>query len=152
MCRGYFQEDLPHISLRIILPPSNVFPEKEIFLIDTGSNITTLSYPTARRLGIDLDSLSDAEVVGTGGVSLVYIYDGIGIVFVDYLGEDRTEFHIEPVEPIHIFTKEAQTAPNILGCDVLNRFDISLNFKKGEINVERMKNMPPNYIEKVEPI
>ncbi len=63
-------------------------------------------------------------------------------VFVDY--SENTEFHVETVEPVYVFTKKTQVAPNILGMDVISRFNLEL---KKDISMERNRDLPPEFYE-----
>lgn len=146
MCKGYYRESKPLIKLYLVISPSKTSEHSHEFLIDTGATKTTLSYPSARKLGIDLNSLEKDIVGGIGGSCEVYVFGEIGLVFLDYLDDEYTEFHIEPLESINIFNKKTQEAPNILGMDVLSRFNISLN-SGGDISLKRNKDISPKCFE-----
>ena len=127
MIRGYFREvggrispylvcnfefpDVPHIGMKTIE-----------LLVDTGSDRTTLSRPTAENIGLDLAGFPDGGTSsGIGGVSAARQVR-IHLSVQDY----STSFWLRILESRH-------PAPSILGRDFIRRFALFMEESSGRV-------------------
>ena len=127
MIRGYFREvggrispylvcnfefpDVPHIGMKTIE-----------LLVDTGSDRTTLSRPTAENIGLELAGFPDGGTSsGIGGVSAArQVRTHLSVQ--DY----STSFWLRILESRH-------PAPSILGRDFIRRFALFMEESSGRV-------------------
>jgi hypothetical protein len=115
------------------------------FIVDTGNTHTTLTETTAKKLGIDLASLSSEKLkmraTGIGGSSDLYQLAGIRLVFMTVDGtpvEEKLPFVRilkNPVPRNNEEQKALEAIPDLLGLDVIWRFNI--RFDKHMMYLER---------------
>ncbi|GAG14911.1 unnamed protein product [marine sediment metagenome] len=116
------------------------------FLLDTGADITCLSFLDARKLGIETKYLEqDDNIIGVGGECCAYKLNNIEIGLIDEITKDRVQFHIEGVEIINVLDEAAPKMPSLLGNDILKRFDIATIREKGKVTLSRIKSIPGKY-------
>lgn len=80
------------------------------FLVDTGADVTTVPYPIALTLGVDVKKLPQAQTQGVGGISVATYRSSIAIM----VGPD--------VFPITVsITKDNSTPPLLGKKDIFDR-------------------------------
>ena len=100
------------------------------FLVDTGSDVTTLNPSDGKRLDIDYSSLKfDSEFYGTNSRSLAAELEAC----VSFISEDGYGVRYNLTVSIPPYNKELEILPSLLGRDVLKRWGISWNFKTRQL-------------------
>jgi len=114
------------------------------FLVDTGSNTSGLSEETARKLGIDPDSLPSEPTMGIGGITQEAIYRGTVEAYLNanldktLLKEPRVFFPITRKARKKMIGKvvaqriQEFPSPNLLGMDALS----SINGTRGKLHLD----------------
>jgi hypothetical protein len=101
-----------------------------LFLIDTGSDYTVLMPADAAKLKVDYYKLTEQDhSLGSGGPSLDYVCDAK--VSFAVLGNTEYQYDIRIRLPEH--HAELFLAPSLLGRDVINQWQLSLNPEKRTI-------------------
>lgn len=87
------------------------------FLVDTGADVTTIPYPIARTLGVDIKSLSQSKTQGVGGIKV----DTWNLNMPIIIGDDQFE--------IHASITVGNTTPPLLGKkDILDgRYNLTID-------------------------
>lgn len=151
MCRAIFSEphDRPVIAASVVLPRLELGAEMP-FLIDTGASATCITAIEAAQADIIPTQLPDETTVrleestGVGGTSETYVIEEEALfAFEDEdqdevqdedSGQDKYSLHIEFEHELRISTG----APlNLLGRDIINRFQMEYNFPESEIVLTR---------------
>jgi hypothetical protein len=114
-------------------------------MIDSGAESSMLSLLNAKKLGIDVRSLprkKDLRGLGGGICKARILY--CNFAFPEEVG-GKIKYHIEPC---HVFIGEEKEhcQGNILGLNILNRFNICTDFENGTISLVRIEGARPNYM------
>jgi len=144
MCIGYYSNSGRWmIDARLVY--NDTFPTETIsFMIDSGAENSMISLLNAKKLGIDVLSLSgkkDLRGLGGGICKARVLYCNLA-----FLEEGDGEYHIEPCHELFIGEEKEHCQGNIIGLDILNRFNVITNFEARKISLERIKGIRPNYI------
>jgi predicted aspartyl protease len=104
------------------------------FVLDTGASRTMLSFALARKLGI----VAVGDRPGTGGGGQVRLLSS----FVDSLSVGKASVRDLPVgvgEFLGFLSSTAETKlDGIIGCDFLSRFDVAIDYPRGEVDLNPM--------------
>jgi hypothetical protein len=140
-----FDRDKLQYSVAVLLVPvtrSELINAE--FLVDTGSNTSGLSEETARKVGIDPDSLSSEATVGVGGITQEPIYRGN---LEAYLNANLDKTLLKNPRVFFPITRKARKKmvgkvvaqkiqefpiPNLLGMDALS----SINGTRGKLHLD----------------
>lgn len=109
------------------------------FLIDSGSATTIISPQDADEMGIGFDTLIDARetnLYGAGACKGREILNPIGIVFFE---NSEVENLVEPCIKIYVPDPEIWKSGNILGLDILNRYNITTDIENNKIYLTSIK-------------
>jgi hypothetical protein len=110
------------------------------FLLDTGADVTCLSFLDARKIGIETRYLEpDESVIGIGGECCAFKLEDVEIGLIDDITEDRIQFHIEKVNYINVLGESSPKLPSLLGNDILKKFDITTQRSKGFLTLQRLR-------------
>ena len=105
----------PYIPAFVIIPDLNARGMVD-FLMDTGSDITRLGMPDAKKLKIDYAKLPDGGIVsGVGTASSKIVVNPIELTFLTELNY----VHQERLRGISIVLKEI---PSVLGRDIMQTY------------------------------
>lgn len=141
MCEGYYDTtrqglEKPFVEGSVnITPITNRFHGTE-FILDTGANRTCLSQATAGKIGIDDGSWYDdvIDITTAGGQTEAKVFRGdINLAFRETSGTLYMR-HVEPLD--EIFIVPALT-DDILGRDVLDRFDLEFSYAEDRVVMTR---------------
>jgi len=118
MIEGFI--DLPALGIRGFV----------LFLIDTGADCTVLMPRDAAQLKVDYSKLTHQDyVLSAGGLTLQYMSQAK--VSFAIIAQTEYEYDVQIRLPKH--QSELMIAPSILGRDILNRWQLSLNPKTSTI-------------------
>ena len=121
----------PYVDAHVLLPSLRLQGGIS-FLIDTGADTTVMAEVDANRLGIDYSKLPNAtQCFGIGGVSRDYVEPAVllladGAVLHFY----RIKLTIKSPDPA------LRTMPSLLGRDVINRLQVTLNHSASNCHIE----------------
>jgi len=116
------------------------------FIVDTGADVTCLSFVDARNLEIETRYLEqDKGVIGIGGECCTFILKDIEIGLLDSITKDEVQFHIEKIAVTDVLDEKTPKISSILGNDILKRFDIVTDRVKGEATLKRIPTVPGKY-------
>jgi len=136
---GYHLLPAPYVQAYFFLPRLNLHGLIS-FMIDTGSDNTTLSLIDVERLNVSYRRLRRASLVGVEGIAgeqSFYQEEA----FIMFREEDATTY-IFPID-VHVPKKgkygserELQRRlPSILGRDIINQCDLTINYQRGIIEL-----------------
>ncbi|MFQ6028495.1 MAG: hypothetical protein ACE5Q6_13470 [Dehalococcoidia bacterium] len=154
MCKaGFSSGGLPVINALVLFPAHLVSrratPPPLQFLIDTGADATMISAFDAPKLGIVYQADANgvqvpyfggaalpqgASLGGVGGGINAYEVNDVTLILTCELDNGLTEYHSESLEKIYIPEGNVPDIPNLLGRDILSRFDIL--WKSGEKTID----------------
>ena len=139
--RGYWGEfESPFLQARLISPSLNVNKRLD-FLVDTGASRTVLLDGDARQIGVDYARLAKLSngTVGIGGVVDTYAVHDAQLLFVGDTALCRIK--LDDLLVLRHRPRNAEEErrikrlPSVVGRDVLNRFEVVLNWKKRMIRL-----------------
>ena len=124
---GAFDEKTgrPFLKATLYLPRLRLQLEID-FLVDTGTDTTTLSPSDGHEMGLNYDDLTQISIpsIGVGGISERYVEQAV-VMFDDV---DRMvcmySIDLDILEP----QPQIQRLPSLLGRDILNRMHIRYSF------------------------
>ncbi len=134
---------------------SGQLPPPMIFLIDTGAEKTMINAVDAEKLGIKYQlstgglsipffggiALHEGPVMGgVGGGIKSYIVPEVYLNLVTFL-DNHVELHGENLDVLYVPEGSARGIPNLLGMDVLSRFDCSWMNSKSLVNFDRIRTL-----------
>ena len=123
------------IQARVTIPSINAGAFVD-FIIDTGSDCTTIMPSDSRRMRVDYTKLDKEDhSIGTGGATLDFLCDGI-VTFTE-IGVAEYEYDVELrlIKP-NPRVPELLMPPSLLGRDILNRWRTSFDPQNRIISVE----------------
>jgi len=140
--KGVFIGGCAFIEARLV-SKSLQLDEKVSFLIDTGASRTTLLDKDALWLGIRYDklTLSKSSLTGIGGsVPCLVILDSI-LIFRSSKEDINIKLPVivakHPLERMDTHLKTLiLRLPSILGRDVINRYKLTFDFPKNDVNLK----------------
>lgn len=155
MCKGEFSNGTPVIYIFVVFPAHLVkrqTPPLLQFLIDTGAEKTMINAVDAEKLGIEYKvSAAGISVPYFGGQQLTQggTMGGVGGGITAYEVEDvslllltgldtHTEVHREYLSPLYVPEGRVRGIPNLLGRDLLSRFDVSWKSLESTIDLTRV--------------
>jgi hypothetical protein len=143
MCQGHFiDSDTPVITAFLFIPG---IPDADFRpVVDTGSPITILSYTDAKTNGIDLSRLkkeTEKSHVLQGEINL-YFADDVELALLDEKKGPKVA-HLEQLDRIYFFPKDAEYMDSILGMDILRRFELRINQPKNLVELTGLP-VPPD--------
>ena len=135
MCKGFFRNGYPMIEASLISPIIKR-SYRLLFLIDTGSDKTSITTDEARRMGIDISRLPQTKSYGISGKPVqTYIVPDVEIVFVDFSPLHRAmHLHIEKLDNIVIIEGLPM---NLSGMDVISRFNLVIDDTEQIVELNR---------------
>lgn len=155
MCKGEFSNGKPVIYMFVVFPAHLVEQETPPllqFLIDTGADRTMINALDAEKLGIEY-KLSSAGVSipyfggqqltkagtmgGIGGGITAYEVEDVSLLLLTRL-DTYIEVHREYLSPLYVPEGRVREIPNLLGRDILSRFDISWKCLEATIDLSRI--------------
>lgn len=154
MCYGMIEGGRPVISALVMFPGhlvSGKAPPPLEFLIDTGADLTLISALDAPKLDIEYRVSAQGRRVphfdgvpleqgpqmgGIGGGIDTYRVRDVRVIFPTLL-DDCIEWHHETLSALYIPAVEATSVPNLLGRDILDRFNMYWNRSTGRIDMDR---------------
>ena len=108
--------------------------------------MTCISGLDVERMKIQTRYLESAgEVIGVGGKCSTYRLDGIEISLIDKFTKTRIDFHIEKLEYVCVMDETGTKMPSLLGTDILQRFDICTDRRKGTATLKRIATAPGEF-------
>jgi len=112
----------------------------EYFLVDTGADRSVLSAHFLNRLGLSFSAPPDDLIFqGIGGSTEFVLVD----IVLEFVSQDGAPARVRG--QFAAFTDSTATDLSILGCDVLNHFDIILSRRNNELLL-----LAPNHRYRVE--
>ena len=128
-----------HKSIQTIQPTEGYI----FFVLDTGADVTCLSFLDARKLGIDTRYLdTDEDIIGIGGKCCAYkLYDIELGLYDRHIAVRQAQYHIERISVINVLDETSPKLPSLLGNDILKRFDIITDRKNGIAELKRLPNI-----------
>lgn len=157
MCKGFFFKGAPTVVAFVLFPLRSVQMEKDgvsplplEFLVDTGADKTMISGADVSKLGINyrpadgtlVPFLEDQPLEkgqnmgGVGGGIKTYVVPNVNLYFISDLG-DRREIHEENLDQLYVPEGKVKDIPNLLGRDMLTRFDIVWKSQEPSIELSR---------------
>lgn len=154
MCKAWFLNGYPLIYAFVLFPAHRAARERIPalqFLIDSGADKTMLNAIDAEKLGIEYRLSIEGKsepffgglrlpkgplIGGIGGGLEVYEVEDVLLIFRTERN-NHIEYHEEFLDVLYIPEGTARSIPNLLGRDILNRFDFSWEISKGIIDFSR---------------
>lgn len=126
----------------IRLTSSDVIYGPFSFLVDTGATNTTLNYTSAiDEMGISMESpeIEEFPLLSASGKARCYrLKETVEIIFRKTV-VGGWEIHSEIMPSIDIFPELAQEPPNLLGMDILSRFDMITDNMNKTMTLKRLE-------------
>ena len=103
------------------------------FLIDTGADRTCVSRHTASKVGISpSDYTRQVTINGVTGSGKAGVVKDVDVALRDASSSSPDVRHIEPLDEIFVYGND-----NLLGRDILDRFEINFSASNHEITMHR---------------
>ncbi len=162
MCQGELVNGHALIDALVLFPAhlkTGATPPTLRFLIDTGAEGTLINPIDAQKLGIEYQlsikgtsipyfggqALKEGpEMGGIGGGIQTFKVKDVILVLLTAL-DDKLELHQEYLDWLYVPEGTAGELPNLLGTDVLTRFDISWKSLTSTIDLSRVAS-PGSYV------
>jgi hypothetical protein len=136
--RGWFSSDgEPFIGAEVFLPSLGIRSQIK-FVLDSGSDETSLGRNDLGRLGIDLEGLERVRwgAVGVGGLVDIYRLPDVHLIFRTEGGKPHS-VHLDNISGREVESRNEEereilsALPSVLGRDVIDRFCMIMCRQRG---------------------
>lgn len=155
MCRAQISNGRPIISAIVLFPAhlkQGVTPPILDFLVDTGADKTLINAIDAEKLGIKYRMSASGEPVATyddvplqkgpimggiGGGIQTFEVSNASLIMVTWVDNNIVESHEEPLQCLYVPDGRARAIPNLLGRDVISRFNLNIQAVENSVELVR---------------
>jgi hypothetical protein len=145
MCKAKIINGRPIVQAIVFFPThqaAGVLPPMLDFLVDTGADYTLINAIDAEKLGIKYHTSAQDQNIATydgiplaagptmggmGGGIRTYEIRNVSLFFVTWGRNRIVESHEEPLPCLYVPEGTVRQIPNLLGRDVLERFNLTMS-------------------------